>query len=233
MPHFHFPSLSDHGLDLYGDDIEVDYRGYDVSVESFVRVLTGRHKPGTPPSKKLRTGPGSNVLIYMTGHGGDEFLKFQDFEEISSRDIADSFQQMWEKRRYNEILFMADTCQAGTLSKHIYSPRIIGVGSSQKGENSYSLGNNQELGVSTSDRFTYTLLQQIENLNIGSEKRLVDIFDAFQPRFLMSTPAYAFRMWRHRPLKNVLVTDFFGATVPFVQIPYTLYPRPQSLIQSW
>jgi phosphatidylinositol glycan class K len=27
----------------------------------------------------------SNVLIYMTGHGGDEFLKFQDFEEICSR----------------------------------------------------------------------------------------------------------------------------------------------------
>jgi phosphatidylinositol glycan class K len=30
-------------LDLYGDNIEVDYRGYEVTVENFIRVLTGKH----------------------------------------------------------------------------------------------------------------------------------------------------------------------------------------------
>jgi len=29
------------GLDLYGDNIEVDYRGYEVTVENLIRVLTG------------------------------------------------------------------------------------------------------------------------------------------------------------------------------------------------
>jgi glycosylphosphatidylinositol transamidase (GPIT) subunit GPI8 len=29
-------------LDLYGDNIEVDYRGYEVTVESLIRVLTGK-----------------------------------------------------------------------------------------------------------------------------------------------------------------------------------------------
>lgn len=28
-------------LDLYGDSVEVDYRGYEVSVENVIRVLTG------------------------------------------------------------------------------------------------------------------------------------------------------------------------------------------------
>lgn len=28
-------------LDLYGESIEVDYRNYEVSVESFIRLLTG------------------------------------------------------------------------------------------------------------------------------------------------------------------------------------------------
>lgn len=28
-------------LDLYGEGIEVDYRGYEVTVESFLRLLTG------------------------------------------------------------------------------------------------------------------------------------------------------------------------------------------------
>ena len=41
--------------DLYGNDIEVDYKGYEVTVESFTRVLTGRHPEGTPPSKRLQT----------------------------------------------------------------------------------------------------------------------------------------------------------------------------------
>lgn len=31
-------------LDLYGENIEVDYRGYEVTVENFLRVLTGELK---------------------------------------------------------------------------------------------------------------------------------------------------------------------------------------------
>lgn len=28
-------------LDLYGENVEVDYRGYEVTVENFIRLLTG------------------------------------------------------------------------------------------------------------------------------------------------------------------------------------------------
>lgn len=41
--------------------------------------------------------------------------------------------------RYNEILFMVDTCQANTLYSKFYSPNIIATGSSAKDENSYSV----------------------------------------------------------------------------------------------
>lgn len=75
----------------------------------------------------------------MTGHGGDEFLKFQDNEEISAFDIADAFGGMWAKGRYNEILFMVDTCQANTLYSKFYSPNIVATGSSAKDENSFSV----------------------------------------------------------------------------------------------
>jgi len=30
-------------IDLYGDNIEVDYRGYEVTVENFIRLLTGKY----------------------------------------------------------------------------------------------------------------------------------------------------------------------------------------------
>ncbi|KAJ2963061.1 hypothetical protein NQZ79_g1888 [Umbelopsis isabellina] len=86
-------------LDLYGDNVEVDYRGYEVTVENFIRMLTGRVSADTPRSKRLLSDDRSNIFVYMTGHGGDEFLKFQDAEEISAFDLADAFRQMWEKRR--------------------------------------------------------------------------------------------------------------------------------------
>ena len=37
-------------IDVYGDDVEVDYRGYEVTVENFVRLLTGRLPEDTPRS---------------------------------------------------------------------------------------------------------------------------------------------------------------------------------------
>ena len=41
-------------LDLYGDNIEVDYRGYEVTVENFIRVLTGAYS-SICPSKDILT----------------------------------------------------------------------------------------------------------------------------------------------------------------------------------
>jgi phosphatidylinositol glycan class K len=55
-----------------------------------VRLLTGCLPPGTPHSKQLRTDEGSNVLVYLTGHGGDGFLKFQGSEEVTSQELADA-----------------------------------------------------------------------------------------------------------------------------------------------
>ena len=68
--------------------IVVSTKGYEVTVQNFIRLLTGRVKEGTPKLKRLLTDEGSNILIYMTGHGGDGFLKFQDSEEITSIESA-------------------------------------------------------------------------------------------------------------------------------------------------
>ena len=141
-------------------------------IENFIRVLTDRWPSEVPRSKRLATDEKSNILIYMTGHGGDEFLKFQDSEEINSFDIADAFQQMWEKKRYNEILFMIDTCQANTMYSRFYSPNILAVGSSAKGTNSYSHHLDEHIGVPVIDRFTYYNLEVLERLDRDSKATL-------------------------------------------------------------
>ena len=46
-----------------------------MTVENFLRVLTGRHESAVLRSKHLLSDEGSHILLYMIGHGGDEFLK--------------------------------------------------------------------------------------------------------------------------------------------------------------
>ena len=53
----------DHRLNLYGTDIEVDYRGLEVNAASVLELLTGRHADVVPPTKRLRSNNASNVLV--------------------------------------------------------------------------------------------------------------------------------------------------------------------------
>ncbi|KAF8813120.1 hypothetical protein BYT27DRAFT_7181694 [Phlegmacium glaucopus] len=196
-------------LDLYGDNIEVDYRGYEVTVENFIRVLTGRMEPSVPRSKRLLTDERSNIFVYMTGHGGNEFLKFQDNEEISAFDLADAFEQMYQKKRYNEIFFMIDTCQANTLHSKLYSPNIFAVGSSGLGENSYSHENDNDIGVAVIDAFTHYVLDFMEKINKTSQVSMQELFDSIDVTKIGSHHGVRSDLFQ-RPLDKTRITDFFG-----------------------
>ncbi|TXG66007.1 hypothetical protein EZV62_007282 [Acer yangbiense] len=175
-----------HRLNLYGDNVEVDYRGYEVTVENFLRVLTGRHQTAVPRSKRLLSDEGSHILLYMTGHGGDEFLKFQDSEELQSHDLADAVKQMKEKRRFKELLIMVDTCQAATLFSQV--------------------------GVSVVDRFTYYTLAFFEKLNMYDNASLSSLFTSYNPNLLMSNAYYRTDLYQ-RYLEEAPVTTFFGSVM--------------------
>ena len=197
-------------INVYGDDVEVDYRGYEVTVENFIRVLTGRLPESVPRSKRLLTDERSNVLVYMTGHGGDGFLKFQDAEEISSDELADAFGQMYEKLRYHELLFIIDTCQAASMYQKFYSPNIIGIASSMVGEDSLSHHVDPAIGVYVIDRYTYYALEFLEKVTATSKQTLGQFFKVCPRRQCKSTVTQRTDLFTRDPNK-VLVTDFFGS----------------------
>ncbi|CCF58085.1 hypothetical protein KAFR_0D04370 [Kazachstania africana CBS 2517] len=200
----------DHAIDLYGESVEVDYRGYEVTVENFIRLLTDRWSEDQPKSKRLLTDENSNIFIYMTGHGGDDFLKFQDAEEIASEDIADAFAQMHEKKRYNEIFFMIDTCQANTMYSKFYSPNILAVGSSELDESSYSHHSDVEIGVAVIDRFTYYTLEFMEQIEKSSNLTLQDLVDSYTFEKVHSHVGVRTDLMERDP-KDILITDFFAS----------------------
>ncbi|KAE8750436.1 hypothetical protein FOCC_FOCC002730 [Frankliniella occidentalis] len=207
-----FNNANEH-INVYGDDVEVDYRGYEVTVENFLRLLIGRLPPGTPRSKQLLSDEGSNVLVYLTGHGGDGFLKFQDSEEISSQELADAVEQMWQKRRYNEMFFVIDTCQASSMYDKMYSPNVLAVASSLVGEDSLSHHVDPAIGVYIIDRYTYYALDFLERVEPDSRKTLGEFLKVCPKRLCISTVGVRRDLFRRNPDK-VLITDFFGAVRP-------------------
>lgn len=156
----------------------MDYGGEDVTVDNFLRVLSGRHHPLTPASMRLpyEMDEGSNLFIYITGHGGDEFFKFRDKEELTMKAFRNALDEMQFRKRFGKVLFVTDTCQAFTLAPNTEendkppvlpfdtgSPaplkNVYTIGSSIKDHNSYSHHSDNIVGHSVLDRYVHNLMQ--------------------------------------------------------------------------
>ena len=163
-------------------DTSVDFKGREVSVLNFLGLLSGSND--FPAWKRLSSDENSLVLVYMSGHGGDGFFKFNDHEELSSRDLANVLSEMHYKRRYGRLLLVLDTCQAETLGSEITAPEVFFLASSLKGENSYGLHWSDSLSAGLTDRFSFALLQFLEQNRKSYTIR--DLVGSLDPRFLHS-----------------------------------------------
>jgi hypothetical protein len=88
----------------------------------------------------------------------------------------------------------------------------LAIGSSLKGENSYSHHLDSDIGVSVVDRFTYYTLAFFERLNIYDNASLNSLFRSYDPRLLMSTAYYRTDLYQPH-LVEVPVTNFFGSVM--------------------
>ena len=197
------------GRSIAGPDVEVDVRGHGVNAASFIRLLTGQGHADHPRNQVLKSNNESFVLVYLTGHGGDEFLKFSDIDELGAPELGDAFQTMHSKGRYRELLLMVDTCQASTMASHVRAPNIISMASSQRGENSYALHGDDDIGVSTVDRFTAAALNFFSK-HRDTDQTLADLFNSFRPSQLHSNPELV-QFNSSRRLSSIPASDFFAS----------------------
>lgn len=96
---------------------------------------------------------------------------------------------------------MIDTCQANSMYSQLYSPNVFAVGSSNVGENSYSVEsffsmsrsitflvfylkkliwnmqhiNDNDIGVAVIDAFTHYVLQFMEKINKTSQVSMQEL----------------------------------------------------------
>merc|ERR1719266_658001 len=131
-------------------------------------------------------------------------------ENITNIELADAFEQMWVKRRYNEIFFMIDTCQADSMFQKFYSPNILAVASSLVGEDSLSHHVDPAIGVYIIDIYTYYALEFLERVMPESKKTMGEFLTVCPKRVCISTVGTRTDLFRRDPYK-VPITDFFGS----------------------
>jgi phosphatidylinositol glycan class K len=168
------------------------------------------------------------VLLYLTGHGGDGFLKFHDQTELLATDLATAIKSMHSSGRYKELLLVLDTCQAATLYSELDSvPNWAGIASSKLGQSSYALRSDPGVGAHLVDEFSHYLANYLDRLPIhptsGSnnknkeEKRGSENFGPSIENMLssirmnrMSSEIAVESSKLGRPWSDVKVLEFFG-----------------------
>ena len=147
--------------------------------------------------------------MYITGHGGAGFIKFQDQVELRDEEISDAIAQMHAETKVQRDFVLADTCQAATLAAEIRSPRVLSLSSSALGENSYSLFVDPKLGVHVIDRFTHHVLAFLKRSRrrASTMGELVASLTRFK---LMSTAVLNVNTFKHRDARSMKLSEFFG-----------------------
>ena len=211
--------------DLMDSNVQIDYRGDDVTVENLRNALLGKTKTGTYSTNSttrqnqrvLHTDANSNVLLYWTGHGGHSFFKFQDVEEITSMDLQRILQQM----KFHSLLFLADTCQAFTLGNQLAPiPNVYMIGSSLEGENSYAHHVDADLGLSVIERYTHRFMEFLKQAQAQYGRSSNDYLSQLSLAQAMVHPFEYRHQGAHvgvmrtdgtRPLEEIPLSDFFAA----------------------
>ena len=196
--------------------VEVDYIGDEVTVDAFLRLFDGRIHSLTEISRRLDSTTKSNIFVYMTGHGGDEFFKFHDTKEMTARDLGNAIKEMYEKDRFREILLVIDTCQAATMCNYMEVPGVYCIGGSGVGENSYAYEPKQELGLPVTDRFTLHFTKYIQRevikpskSKMKTKKSIIDLMNSMDKRFLFANPILMDPVVGSRHPSSVALAEFF------------------------
>lgn len=156
-------------------DTEVDLVASELTASTILGIISGRERYGSASSQRFHlstaedgeldegTSYHRHLLIYLTGHGGDGFLKLSDKEEITSVDLAQAVAVALRAKRFHSVTALFDTCQAATLHEHWYTPGILAFSSSVREQNSYAYGiDDQPTSSSFSTTANHYALQDEE-----------------------------------------------------------------------
>lgn len=143
----------DHKVNIYPGASAINYRGFDVTAQSFYDAIT-----------KLPTTIEDYVFMYYDNHGGPgvienpaDYIPF-----IFANKISECFQTAYEEKLYKKILFIIEACYSGSIAQEIKTPDIAIITTANAEESSYAAVYDEELGTYLSNEFTNYFIDLID-----------------------------------------------------------------------
>lgn len=102
----------DDSPDVYAG-IVIDYENNTVTVENYLKVITGDESAG---GKVLKSTKDDNVFLFFSDHGGRDILCFpDDHDYLYSKDLLEATQTMHDKQMYKKLFLYIEACHSGSM----------------------------------------------------------------------------------------------------------------------
>jgi GPI-anchor transamidase subunit K len=215
--------------DLYSRPyLQVDYATEAVTGNLVLDLLTNQISPYTPRRLRLDTSPDSNVLVFLSGHSGVDFMKFQDFKELPAGDLASALKGMQSSRGFKGLLWIADTCKAESIHDQFEFQDFIAISSSNREENSYGFSHETDLGVINADQFSYHSTKYLNSTRGVMSSSIADYVAVLERKHMTSTVTVRSDRFK-REISQVKLGEFMQHKDNWVRLKPVAIPQPQPL----
>lgn len=159
--------------------------------------------------RQLNTNKNSKIIVIITSHGGENFIKIRGTMVILSEELNRTLNEMYIKEKYKELVFILDTCEGYSLYDYVNVPNIYFVASALLNQKASSYSYDNEIMGPTVDKFHFLLYKSLIDIrnqfkfNITIHDMLNDIKG--KKDFLSTDVTISDKINR-----NITVGEFFG-----------------------
>ena len=203
-------------LSEYGDKIRTCQENIDISFQEsdfhnyqLLDILRGRKLNQYNGFRQLNSNKNSKILIIITSHGGENFIKVRNFLVVLTDELNRTLNEMYIKGKYKELLFVLDTCEGYSLYDHVKVPNIYFISSSAVGQKASSYSYDENLMGPTVDKFHFLLYDALKKIHENKlyNKTVDELFEEIKSKkkFLETDV-----LWDNKIDRVLYVKDFFG-----------------------
>jgi phosphatidylinositol glycan class K len=177
---------------LLNEETDLDLSYEDITLWRHLLAFNGRHEDNDPLCKRSVKNNLETYFIYLTGHGGDRYMKIQYLEILFSRHFSDFFEELFVSKKVDRALVMSDTCSAGTLFyTTTATANALLIGSSSWDEHALSEGFDKYIGQPLKDKMSSAFVKILEKFwKTGSNITFEGLIEKFDKRTIESDLLY-------------------------------------------
>lgn len=194
---------------LLNEETDLDLTYEDINLWRHLLAFNGRHEENDPLNKRAMLNDLETYFLYLTGHGGDKYMKIQYLEILFSRHFSDFFEELFIRKKVDRALVVSDTCSAGTLFYTTTAQaKALLIGSSGWDEYALSEGFDKYIGQPLKDKLSSQFTKMLEGFwKSGSNLNFEGMIEKFNRRTIESDLLYFNHMGKNK--KDIWLREFF------------------------